>query len=219
MSTTPPPPPSWQTGTPQGPEPTGGGWKRIVPAVLGVLVLVAAIVVIVVVLAMQDDSDTDEAGGGSSETSPDDTGSTDASDGTDPGSAPTDASDDEFCDTLDGVESFADDDEIDGVGAAASLVETGTPEDTPDRARDGFETYVAFLEEVDGLSEDEAGDRYERELADASEVTAFFEFVIETCGDDEPREGGGSGGSEGPSDPRTSPSTGIGGEIGGDIDG
>ncbi|WP_435768976.1 hypothetical protein [Nocardioides sp. SYSU DS0651] len=124
-------------------------------------------------------------------------------------SAPTDASEDEFCET------YLDTSWQEGVGEedfdaqeealqerADELEEVGTPEDIPDDAREGFEVQLEVLRDIsaedleDSQQEDSTiEEEFEEEYADSKdEVDAFEEYVGDTCNADTPGEG--TGGSD-----------------------
>lgn len=209
MSGPTPPPPPWQSSGPVGPPPSGDGlWKRVVPAVLGVLVLVAAVVVIVAVLSQRADDAEDADGDGAS------SGTTSAAGDDDERSEgpPTDASEDEYCDvvlSLDPAFDDLDEDEVDLSGPIADLEDVGTPADIPDDARAGFEAYLDALREADGGTQDEGDDVFDA-LEEDDEFVAWVEYTESTCDLD---------GSEGDPDPDETRGPGVGGGIGGEIGG
>jgi hypothetical protein len=110
--------------------------------------------------------------------------------GGDAGSAPDNASTEDFCDAYLSMldEMMTMDPESDDAVTAIrewgeKLEEVGTPEDIPDDARDGFEVILEALSELDEDStqqdlEDLGGD-LSAEEEQASE--AFGEYVTETC--------------------------------------
>ncbi|WP_107773026.1 hypothetical protein [Nocardioides sediminis] len=66
----------------------------------------------------------------------------------------------------------------------ATMQETGTPSDMPDDARAGFETTLAF---IDDLAEDATAEDFEKMDSDLSEeetkqVAEFDTYTTETCG-------------------------------------
>lgn len=102
------------------------------------------------------------------------------------GSAPTDASEDDFCSSVENaltsVGEQADkegDDEIDTGDAVSELEETGTPEGIPDDAREGFEGLIEALKDVDGKTADEAEDI--DDPTDGDEGEAFGTYYADTC--------------------------------------
>lgn len=101
-------------------------------------------------------------------------------------SAPTDASEDEFCSSIEsafttiGEQGTEDDDEIDISDAIDELEETGTPEDIPDDARTGYENFLDALNEADGKTIEEAGDL--EDPTDDDDGEAFYTYYVETCG-------------------------------------
>lgn len=116
------------------------------------------------------------------------------------GSAPTDASETDFCKVaLKGGPDLAnvDDDDYDAQedairGYADDLEEVGTPEDIPDAAREGFEAIIKAYNEVDAgdlkdAAENEDSD-VEKEFKekyedDEENVAAYFTYIGETCVD------------------------------------
>ena len=109
------------------------------------------------------------------------------------GGPPTDASRTEFCATATDqswVESLGADPDGDAIADAVrgwgdDLQETGTPDGIPDDAREGFELTVDYLRHVDADDFEDLGapapvndDLSEEEQ---EKVTAFEEYVAETC--------------------------------------
>ena len=154
---------------PGGPAaPAGGGiaWKIVGPVLGGVALVVALVVTLVLTLG----------GGGAS-------------------SAPTDATTDEFCDAVDEmygvlfVFALQESDAPWETGRAVEvLTDTGTPEDIPDDARDGFEELVTALERVDGMTTAEIEELDEFDTDDdpdndSPESDAFEEYTDGTCGE------------------------------------
>ena len=93
------------------------------------------------------------------------------------GGPPTDASEDEFCEVV--LEEPGDD--VDAVHDwADKLEETGTPEDIPDDARNGFELLVDFAKDVD---EDDIDNFEEGDFSDdeQKDFAAYSEYLTETC--------------------------------------
>lgn len=104
-------------------------------------------------------------------------------------SAPTDATEAQFCDTYGSlVERMAEmnpEDPSTGIRAmkdwADAMQETGTPEDMPDDAREGFERMV---ESIRGIDEDATLQELEQLGEDISETgEAFGTYATETCPD------------------------------------
>ncbi|MFW6773390.1 hypothetical protein ACOACO_03825 [Nocardioides sp. CPCC 205120] len=107
------------------------------------------------------------------------------------GGAPTDASEEDFCSSFDSaMSSLGDqaeleaDDEVDLGDAIDELESTGTPEDIPDDAREGYESLLEALNDADGKTveevEDEVQDPFgEGDDADAGE--ALGTYYTETC--------------------------------------
>lgn len=106
--------------------------------------------------------------------------------------APTEASEDEFCEVFREAESAGEDLEDDDFDGQADLLneyadkldEIGTPEDIPDDARHGFEVLVEAFGDVrpDDLEDEDAGKALEEKYEDDREdVEAFFDYYLETC--------------------------------------
>ena len=110
------------------------------------------------------------------------------------GGAPTDASDEDFCEAYNGISALgeADGEDYEAQAEAANeyadeLEEVGTPEDIPDDARKGFEVWVEVLGDVnaDDLEDEDAQKAIEEKYEDdEDDVTAFFEYAGETCASD-----------------------------------
>lgn len=100
---------------------------------------------------------------------------------------PTDASVNDFCDVIDDFPTSFNQQEMEDY--LNSLKDTGTPEDIPDEARDGFELSIEILEEVDFDADDQdiADDLQDRrdDLDDDEQdaVEAFDDYRAETCGE------------------------------------
>lgn len=100
------------------------------------------------------------------------------------GGAPTDASEEDFCSSIE--EAFtslgeeADADEVDFSDAIETLEDTGTPEDIPDDAREGYEAFLDALKEADGKTQEEVEDLDDPTEGDEGE--AFGTYYVETCG-------------------------------------
>ncbi|WP_447643996.1 hypothetical protein [Nocardioides zeae] len=102
------------------------------------------------------------------------------------GGAPTDASESEFCDAMQAAgESILEqsekdgDEEVDFGDAIDELEETGTPENIPDDAREGFESLIDAMKDLDGDTVDEVSDNND-ELDGDDE---FSDYYTETCAD------------------------------------
>jgi len=119
-------------------------------------------------------------------------------DGGDAGGAPTDASVEEFCevwndDTIGGGDSEDPEDQADAAHEAADrLSEVGTPEDIEDDARNGFEVFVEFLNDVEGsdiekfaeadpTDQDAFADTLGIDKDEAEDVIAFITYAATTC--------------------------------------
>ncbi|KAA1427911.1 hypothetical protein [Nocardioides antri] len=94
------------------------------------------------------------------------------------GGAPTDASEDDFCevatqepDDVDAIHDWADEAE-----------EVGTPEDIPDDARAGFEAIVELAKDIE--EEDLEDENFLDDLSEEEqdEFEAYATYVGETCG-------------------------------------
>jgi len=108
------------------------------------------------------------------------------------GGAPTDASEDEFCEVFNDSAIAGDDIEDDDFEAQAdalneyaeNLEEVGTPESISDDARKGFEVVVDAFGDVsaDDLEDEDAQAALEEKYKDdEDDVTAFFQYASETC--------------------------------------
>lgn len=100
------------------------------------------------------------------------------------GGAPTDASEDDFCDAMTsagetiGTESEkGGDEEVDFSDAIDELESTGTPESISDEAREGFESILDKMKELDGKTVDEVGE--DEDDLDGGEE--FSDYYVETC--------------------------------------
>ncbi|MDT9593202.1 hypothetical protein RDV89_08990 [Nocardioides zeae] len=236
----PPPPPAGPPGPPgppgfQGPPtaplpqpPRRGGWKVVLPAVLGVLALVAAIAVIVWVLSTRED-DTDDAGGSGG--SGDDRSSAE-SEGTGSGDDDTDGGGDAgaFCDAVLVVEEVVDDqpDEDMDLGEAIEALEGAPPPDSAgEDVTAGYEAYLDVLREADGGSRDDADDLI-GELERDGDFVAFATYAQQECfedpdddatddatddGSDDPDDSDDSGDRDGSGRGDGPGGNGIGGEI------
>ncbi len=100
------------------------------------------------------------------------------------GGAPTDASESEFCDSMQSAdESILEqsekdgDEKVDFGDAIDELEKTGTPENIPDDAREGFESLIDAMKDLDGDTVDEVSDNND-ELDGDDE---FSDYYTETC--------------------------------------
>ena len=120
------------------------------------------------------------------------------------GGAPTDASEQDFCDSFTGiVTSLQGSDAADVQGqvtqlkeSVGDLEETGTPEGMPDDARAGFEQFTGLVGDLDdNVNEDDLGD-LGADLSDSEEgeLEAFQTYASETCA--APAEDGAEDGGE-----------------------
>ena len=108
------------------------------------------------------------------------------------GGAPTDASKDDFCETVNDTSVFENTDTED-VGdlvdalkkQAENLEEVGTPDDISDDEREGFEIYVDAVNDLDADDFDspEDLDNVEDDYSDEEndKVNAFFDYQAKTC--------------------------------------
>ncbi len=100
---------------------------------------------------------------------------------------PTDASINDFCDVVDDFPDSFNQQEMEDY--LDELKDTGTPEDIPDEAREGFELSIELLEEIDFDADDQeiVDDIQERQddLSDDEEeaLQAFDEYQADTCED------------------------------------
>lgn len=103
--------------------------------------------------------------------------------------APEDASKDDFCNAYtdsSAMESGTTDpkDMLKAMqDGADKLEEVGTPEGIPDDAREGFETYVDEIKDLDEDDLDNPEDSNKVSDDDADKVMAFTKYAGETCGD------------------------------------
>ena len=101
------------------------------------------------------------------------------------GGAPTDASEEDFCEAVleqpgndaDSIHDWADE-----------LEEVGTPEDIPDDAREGFELLVDTAKDVDDDDLDDENFADEFSDDDQEKFTAYSAYLAETCIGDLPTE-------------------------------
>lgn len=108
------------------------------------------------------------------------------------GGAPSAASEEEFCDTFNSLftdmSSMSQSEQDEVVQKikdwGEEMEEVGTPEDIPDDARDGFETSIELIGELDedATTEDfeKLGDDLSKDEEDA--VDAFDTYTTDTCG-------------------------------------
>lgn len=109
------------------------------------------------------------------------------------GGAPADASEKDFCDSynslfkdLTGLDADSDDKEI-VVKIKAwgeKMEEIGTPEEMPEEAREGFDTTVALIKDLDEESTQEDFAKIDDDLSEdeKAQVDAFDKFTTDTCG-------------------------------------
>ncbi len=118
--------------------------------------------------------------------------------GADAGDAPDNASTEDFCKVFTDVTSDLSgggsaDEQADAANEVADkFAETGTPEDMPEDARNGFEVFIGFLADVDAddieafedadPADDEAfADALGIDEDEVADVTAFFTFAATAC--------------------------------------
>ncbi|MDZ5619555.1 hypothetical protein [Nocardioides bizhenqiangii] len=96
------------------------------------------------------------------------------------GGAPDDASEEDFCEVANSIPADADVDAIHDWADDAE--ETGTPEDIPEDAREGFELLVDIAKDVD--EDDLENEDFLDDLSSEEEeqFTAYGTYVAETCG-------------------------------------
>ncbi|HEY3013982.1 MAG TPA: hypothetical protein VGJ41_02670 [Nocardioides sp.] len=96
------------------------------------------------------------------------------------GSAPKDASVDDFC-----QEYTHSEDNESGEDAAKRLEDVGTPKDMPDDARHGFEVIIKLAKKDDGDMSDEDKQKEYDDLSDddKDDVDAFLSYASEKCAD------------------------------------
>ena len=95
--------------------------------------------------------------------------------------APDDASEEEFCDAF-GKLGTSGTDFDKNMDAFKDLEDTGTPDDIPDDAREGFEIVIDTADEADN-QEDAAKAFEDLSQADEKKVTSFFTYTIKKCSD------------------------------------
>jgi len=113
------------------------------------------------------------------------------SDDSDGGGSPTNASKEDFCSTFESMASDMQDVDPSDPGAAVKAIkdagdkleETGTPEDMPDDARDGFEVIIKTLTGLDDNASIEDLAKIGQDLSDSDEANskAFDEYLSDTC--------------------------------------
>ncbi|RYP88714.1 hypothetical protein EKO23_02195 [Nocardioides guangzhouensis] len=95
--------------------------------------------------------------------------------------APENASKEDFCDAFEAVGSAGDDFDK-GKERLQDLKDTGTPEDIPDDAREGFDILLGVVEDADSADEvDKAAEDLSKE--DTKKVEAFTTYTIKKCTD------------------------------------
>jgi len=97
------------------------------------------------------------------------------------GGAPTDASTDDFCDTVNGVTHV--DDGKDLHKLADRMDDTGTPSDMPKEARAGFELFVETAKDIDDDATREEIDDADQDFSakQKHQINAFNTYVSDTC--------------------------------------
>lgn len=175
-------PPTWQNTSPGQPpgQYGGGGWHQPPPKkgngllwaiLVGLIaVIIGCGVVAFVVLGDDDKDDKSDAGG-----------------------VPTDASEEDFCNTFTAsfltfdTDAPAADQADDLHALAARMKSTGTPAGISGEARTGFEDTVSALEAV--TAEDIESGEYTSPSDMAATDSAFADYLLTTCGDDIPIDG------------------------------
>ncbi|MDF9718026.1 hypothetical protein INN71_16725 [Nocardioides sp. ChNu-153] len=107
------------------------------------------------------------------------------------GGAPTDASEEDFCSSFEsalttlGEQAEAEPDtEVDLGDAIDELESTGTPENIPDDAREGYESLLEALNDADGKTVEEVEDDVEDPFGegdDADAGEALGTYYADTC--------------------------------------
>ncbi|ANH37812.1 hypothetical protein I601_1373 [Nocardioides dokdonensis FR1436] len=101
----------------------------------------------------------------------------------DPSSAPDDASQDDFCQVYADTAEEESDDLDTARDAVEQLIEVGTPEDMPEKARDGFETLATLVQEADDNDDlEKMGEDLDQ--AQQENFGAFIQYITETCADE-----------------------------------
>lgn len=108
------------------------------------------------------------------------------------GDAPSDASEEKFCDAYDSLftdmGSLAEPDEGELVATfkawGEKMRETGTPDDIPEKAREGFEASLEMIEELDESVTPEDFDKLDQQMSEAEKdaMDAFDIWTTQTCG-------------------------------------
>ncbi|PVG82288.1 hypothetical protein DDE18_12385 [Nocardioides gansuensis] len=108
------------------------------------------------------------------------------------GGAPTDATDEAFCDAYSSL--FADAAELGDADDAtiikrvkewgAEMEKAGTPADIPDDARAGFEKTVEEIDDLDADASQEDFEKLEEDYSDEEkrQAEAFAKYTTDTCG-------------------------------------
>lgn len=97
------------------------------------------------------------------------------------GGPPEDASEEDFCDSF--KELFAFDEkpsQDDWDEAVEKIKDTGTPEDIPDEAREGYEDIVEAMEDID-VDDEDANKEAQEQFEDSDQAKEFGEYYTETC--------------------------------------
>jgi hypothetical protein len=110
----------------------------------------------------------------------------------DGGGAPTDASQDDYCaayqSLFSDMSTMTDATDRQIIAQikdwAATMEETGTPEDMPDDARAGFETTVSLIGDLDDDARPEDFEKIDADLTEeqTAQVDEFDTYTTETCG-------------------------------------
>ena len=105
--------------------------------------------------------------------------------GDDADDAPDDASKDDFCSVIEEAPTEEKPSQEDVDEWADKLKDTGTPDDIPDDARNGYEVLVDALEDVDVDDIDDGGniEDFVEDADDREDVDAFFRYLASECVD------------------------------------
>jgi hypothetical protein len=97
------------------------------------------------------------------------------------GGAPTDASTEDFCKTVNGVTRVQDAEDLHKL--ADRMDHTGTPEDMPKDARAGFELFVETAKDIDDDATREDIDDADQDFSakEKRRINAFNTYVTTTC--------------------------------------
>ncbi len=106
--------------------------------------------------------------------------------------APTDASEEDYCagyqSLFDDMSTMADATDAEIIAQikdwAATMEETGTPEDMPEDARAGFETTMTLINDLDDDAQQEDFEKIDEDLSEdeTAQVDEFDTYTTDTCG-------------------------------------